>query len=264
MDVFSMGITDGVSSGILLFIMAGGFLAGFIDSIAGGGGLISLPVLMAAGLPPHMAVGTNKFSATFGAIMSAWQFVKAGKVDGHLMKRLVPLTFIGAIIGCAVMVSISAHWLQPIIIASLIGTAVFIFSQRKLGCQTTYHGETRRNLVLSVTAALFIGFYDGFIGPGTGTFYIVFFAMIGFDFVIAAGNAKILNLVSNITSFVLVIYWDKIIYVYGITMAVCIFCGAYFGSRLAIRKGSAFIRVIMLTVTTLLIGKLALSYVGIL
>ncbi|MCH4166730.1 MAG: TSUP family transporter [Megasphaera sp.] len=264
MDVFSIGMTEGISWGVLLFIMAGGFLAGFIDAIAGGGGLISLPVLMAAGLPPHMAVGTNKFAATFGAIMSAWQFVKAGKVDSHLMKRLVPLTFIGAVAGCAVMVSISAQWLQPIIIASLIGTAVFVFTRRNLGSHTTYGGETRRNLALSAAAALFIGFYDGFIGPGTGTFYIVFFAMIGFDFVMAAGNAKILNLTSNITSFVLFIYWDKIIYIYGAVMAVCIFCGAYFGSRLAIRKGSSFIRVIMLTVTTLLIGKLALSYAGML
>jgi uncharacterized membrane protein YfcA len=252
-----------ISPGLLAFIMAGGFLAGFIDSIAGGGGLISLPVLMAAGLPPHLALGTNKFAATFGAVMSAWQFWKAGKIDYHLMKKLVPFTLAGAILGCAVMVHISAAWLQPIIIIALVVTAVFVFSRRSLGSGSTYAGETRRNLIVSALVAVSIGFYDGFIGPGTGTFYIVFFAMIGFDFVIAAGNAKILNLTSNLTAFVLFIYWDTILYVYGAAMAVSIFCGAYFGSRLAIRRGSGFVRVVMLSVTALLIGKLLVNYLGI-
>ena len=89
-----MEILQDISIYMLLFIMAGGFLAGFVDSIAGGGGLISLPVLMATGMPPHLAVGTNKFATTFGAIMSAWQFLRAGKVDRHLIKHLIPFTFI--------------------------------------------------------------------------------------------------------------------------------------------------------------------------
>lgn len=203
-----------LSASLLIFIMAGGFLAGFVDSIAGGGGLISLPVLLAAGLPPHLAIGTNKFSATFGAVMSAWQFWRAGKVDMSLLKRILPGTFIGAILGCLVMASA-------------------------------------------------IGFYDGFIGPGTGTFLIVGFAALGFDFVTAAGNAKILNLMSNVTSFVLLIWWGQILYVYGIAMALCIFAGAFFGSRLAIRRGTGFVRLVMLAVTVVLIGKLGLSYFGI-
>ncbi|MDU3113503.1 MAG: TSUP family transporter, partial [Megasphaera sp.] len=122
-----------LSVGVLIFIMAGGFLAGFVDSIAGGGGLVSLPVLMAAGLPPHLALGTNKFSATFGAVMSAWQFFKAGKVDRHLMKRALPCTFIGAVLGCLVMLHMSAEWLQPLIILSLMAAAVVVFTRRNLG-----------------------------------------------------------------------------------------------------------------------------------
>ena len=242
-----MEIFNDISIYMLVFVMAGGFLAGFVDSIAGGGGLISLPVLMTTGIPPHLAVGTNKFSATFGAVMSAWQFVRAGKVDMHLMKRVIPFTFIGAVIGCVCMLHMSAKWLQPIIILAL----------------NTYKGETKKSLLQSMAAALAIGFYDGFIGPGTGTFLIVAFAMIGFDFIIAAGNAKILNLVSNITAFVLLVYSGKILYVYGVAMAVCIFSGAYFGSRMAIHRGTGFVRGIMLTVTILLIGKLALTYAGI-
>ena len=214
-----------LSASLLLFIMAGGFLAGFVDSIAGGGGLISLPVLLAAGLPPHLAIGTNKFSATFGAVMSAWQFWRAGKVDMGLLKRILPGTFVGAV--------------------------------------STYSGNTRGNVLAALVMALAIGFYDGFIGPGTGTFLIVGFATFGFDFVTAAGNAKILNLMSNVTSFVLLIWWGQILYVYGIAMAVCIFTGAFFGSRLAIRRGTGFVRLVMLAVTIVLIGKLGLSYFGI-
>ena len=250
--------------GVLLFIMAGGFLAGFVDSIAGGGGLVSLPVLMAAGLPPHLALGTNKFSATFGAVMSAWQFFKAGKVDRHLMKRALPCTFIGAVFGCLVMLHLSAEWLQPLIILSLMAAAVVVFTRRHLGSVNTYAGETRKNLFFTVLFAGAIGFYDGFAGPGTGTFLIVAFAALGFDFVTAAGNAKMLNLMSNVTAFVILVWSGTILYVYGVIMALCIFTGAFFGSRLAIRRGTGFVRVVMLIVTAALIGKLGLSYVGIL
>lgn len=257
-----MNVFD-ISFSVLAFIMAGGFLAGFVDSIAGGGGLISLPVLLAAGLPPHLAIGTNKFSATFGAVMSAWQFVKAKKVDVSLMKKAIPFTFFGAIIGCFFMMHLSAKWLQPIIIIVLIGTALFVAFHKNLGATSTYKGETKAVLYKTALFATVIGFYDGFIGPGTGTFLIVCFAMIGFDFVIAAGNAKILNLVSNLTGFAIFIYFDKVLYVYGLAMAICIFAGAYFGSRLAIAKGSGFVRYIMLTVTGILIIKLSLDYMGI-
>ena len=149
------------------------------------------------------------------------------------------------------------------IIIALIAAAVFVFSQRQLGAASTYSGNTRRNVAAALAMALAIGFYDGFIGPGTGTFLIVGFAALGFDFVMAAGNAKILNLMSNVTSFVLLIWWGQILYVYGVAMALCIFAGAFFGSRLAIRRGTGFVRLVMLTVTIVLIGKLGLSYFGI-
>lgn len=248
---------------VMAFIMAGGFVAGFVDSIAGGGGLISLPVLLAAGLPPHVAIGTNKFSATFGAVMSAWQFWRAKKTDASLLMKAVPFTIIGAAAGSYMMMSIPSRWLQPIIIVALIGTAVFVTWQRTLGAVNTYAGETRENVCKAMLFALVIGFYDGFMGPGTGTFLIVCFAMLGFDFVIAAGNAKILNLASNVVSFVLFLYWGQILYAYGIAMAVCVFCGAFFGSRLAIAKGSGFVRYILLSVTGILIIKLLLDYIRI-
>ena len=138
-----------ISIYILIFVMGGGFLAGFVDAIAGGGGLISLPVLLATGMPPHLAIGTNKFSATFGAVMSAWQFWRAGKVDVHLMKIALPCTFVGAVLGCACMLHLSAQWLQPIIIAALVATILFVFSRgSSMGAVNTYQGETKKNLAL--------------------------------------------------------------------------------------------------------------------
>lgn len=248
------------SLGTLVFVMCGGFLSGFIDSIAGGGGLISLPVLLTAGLPPHYALGTNKFSATFGILMSSYQFWRAGKVDMHFVKKLLPFTFIGAGIGSVCMLHLSAEILKPIIICALVATAIFVMTKRDWGSISTYQGETRKKILLWCLIAFAIGIYDGFIGPGTGTFLIVGFVMTGFDFVVAAGNAKMLNMMSNVTSFVLFVFWDKVLYGYGIAMAVSLFLGAYFGARLAITKGSSFIRVVMLVVTSVLIGKLALNY----
>ena len=236
----------------LLITLCGGFLSGFIDSIAGGGGLISLPVFLAMGMPPHYAIGTNKFAATFGSGISTVQFMRAGKVDGGLMKKLVPFTFIGAVLGCLLMLHMSAAMLQPLVIAALVAVSIFVFSRRDLGSVSTYTGETKKKLIQGAAFAFVIGVYDGFIGPGTGTFLIIAFAMLGFDFVVAAGNAKVLNFVSNLTAF----------YAYGLTMALGIFIGAFFGSRMAIRRGSGFVRLIMMTVTTLLIGKLILQYFG--
>lgn len=248
----------------ILFIMAGGFLSGFIDLIAGGGGLISLPVLLTAGLPAHYAIGTNKFAATFGSVMSATQFMRARKVDFHLVKRLMPFTFMGAACGAVLMVYMSAEMLQPIIIGALILSAIFVMAKRDWGNINTYGGESKKTLYSWFAIAFAIGAYDGFIGPGTGTFLIVAFVMTGFDFVFAAGNAKMLNMMSNLTAFVLMIYWDKVLYVYGAAMAVSIFCGAYFGSRLAIRRGSGFVRIMLIVVTFTLIGKLVLNYAGLL
>ena len=246
----------------LLITLCGGFLSGFIDSIAGGGGLISLPVFLAMGMPPHYAIGTNKFAATFGSGISTVQFMRAGKVDTGLMKKLVPFTFIGAVLGCLLMLHMSAAVLQPLVIAALVAVAIFVFSRRDLGAASTYTGETKKKLIQAVAFAFAIGIYDGFIGPGTGTFLIIAFAMIGFDFVVAAGNAKVLNFVSNVTAFCLFIYSGKVLYAYGMTMALGIFIGGFCGSRMAIRRGSGFVRVVMMTVTTLLIGKLILQYLG--
>lgn len=255
---------DDISIYVMLFIIAGSFLAGFVDSIAGGGGLISLPVLLAAGMPPNLAIGTNKFSATFGILMSSYQFYKARKIDYALVRRVIPFTAVGAVLGVLLVLHLSPEILKPVVILTLMISAAFVILKKDWGQVSTYDGLTTKVLVQWSLGAFAIGIYDGFIGPGTGTFLIIGFVLTGFDFVIAAGNAKILNMVSNVVSFVLFVYWDQVLYVYGIAMAVSMFFGAYFGSRLAIRKGSRFVRIIFIVITITLIGKLALNYIGLL
>jgi uncharacterized membrane protein YfcA len=253
-------IGDSYSILVIIFIMCGGFSAGFIDSIAGGGGLISLPVLLIAGLPPHYALGTNKFSASFGAVMSAYQFFRAGKVDVHLVRKLLPFTFLGSACGVALVMHLSPAMLKPLVIAALAVVAIFVIVKKDWGSISTYGGETKKVQYIWFLSALGLGFYDGFLGPGTGTFLIIGFVMTGFDFVLASGNAKVLNMMSNLTAFCLFIWLKQVIFVYGIAMAASFLLGSYLGARLAIRKGSRFVRIVFIVITFAVIGKLAVDY----
>lgn len=246
----------------MLLCIVGGIFIGFIDSIAGGGGLISLPMLMAVGMPPHLAIGTNKFAATFGNLTSAVQFTKAGKTDLKLVKYMIPFGLLGALCGCSVMVYLPEKILEPLLLLVLIAAAALVVIKRDLGTKAVPCQPGKKRLVKAIVAAFLVGIYDGFAGPGAGTFMVVAFAMLGFDFVIAAGNAKVMAVVMNTTGLLLLIYWQKIVYVYVIVLAISLMVGAYFGSRTAIRRGVGFIRMVMLSVTALLIVKLVINYVS--
>lgn len=246
----------------MLVCIIGGILVGFVDSIAGGGGLISLPLLMAIGLPPHLAIGTNKFAATFGNAVSAIQFTKAGKIDLKLVKYMIPFGLLGAFCGCSLMVYLPEKILEPMLLLVLMATAALVIIKRDLGTKTVVCQPGKKRLIKAIIAAFLVGAYDGFAGPGAGTFMVVSFAMLGFDFVTAAGNAKVMAVVMNTTGLILLIYWQKILYVYAIALAISLMTGAYFGSRAAIRRGAGFIRIVMLTVTVLLIIKVVINYVN--
>lgn len=243
----------------LLLCGVGGIFVGFIDSIAGGGGLISLPMLLAMGLPPNLAIGTNKLAAACGNIVSSIQFVRAGKTNLALAWSMVPLALIGSAAGSAFMIYLPEEVLRPLLLAVLTATAAAVFFKRDLGQSGT--SEPARVFSVKILAASFaIGAYDGFAGPGAGTFMVIVFAMTGFDFVVAAGNAKILAVGTNCTSLLMFIIWDQILYEYAIVLAAGLMIGAYFGSRRAIRRGAPFIRIVMMAVTIALIGKLILEY----
>jgi len=244
-----------ISMDILLFLVATGFIAAFIDSVVGGGGLISLPALLLAGLPPTMALGTNKMASAMGSFTSTLSFLRSGKIDLHLIKFLFPLSFIGATFGVITVQQIPSQFLKPLVVVMLLVVTVYTFTRKEWGDVSTYQGITKKTAYLSGFAAFAIGFYDGFFGPGAGSFLIFAFLMVGFDFVVAAGNSKALNFASNFAALLTFIYFGSVNYYYAIPMGLAMILGAVAGSHLAIKKGTAYVRPLFLFMSVLLIGK---------
>lgn len=252
----------GETSLLLLFLLfCAGTMSGFVDSIVGGGGLISVPAMMLTGLPPAMALGSNKCSSVFGALAASINFYRSGHVNMGLLRRLLPFTVLGAVFGTLLAVALPPLYLKPIIIGLLILVAIVVFFRKEWGEVDRYEADSRSKFYIALGFALAIGLYDGFVGPGTGTFLIFAFIFIGFDFVKAAGNAKILNLASNVVSLIIFIVLGQVNFLYGGVTAIGQFCGAYLGSGLAIRKGSQLVRTVFLLTTSVMIGKMIWDYI---
>lgn len=241
----------------MLFLCVAGFLAAFVDSIAGGGGLISLPAYFLVGFPTHYTLGTNKFSSTCGTITSTLKFAQSGKIDKNIMKILLPFTFIGACSGVTTVLLINPDSLKPIVLIMLLSVGIYSLFSKSVGMEDNFKGVNKKNMILGAIMAFALGFYDGFFGPGTGSFLI--FALIkiyGFDFVRASGNAKAMNLVSNIASLILFAINGKIGYLLGVPTAICMIFGARIGTKLALKQGAKFIKPIFITMSLAVAGKM--------
>ena len=244
----------------VIFICIAGFAAATVDAIAGGGGLISLPAILAAGVPPHFALGTNKFASSFGAFTSAFTFTRLKKVFVPLMKYTVPCTLVGSVLGVFTALKIDQEFLQIIILVLIFATAIYTIVKKDFGSEDKFIELTRKNIIQGCIFAFGLGFYDGFFGPGTGSFLIfLFISVYGFDFTIAAGNSKVLNFVSNITSLVMFALNGKILYMVGIPMALSMIVGARLGSKIAIKNGAKVIKPIFVTIALVLTLKLLYS-----
>ncbi|SFJ91697.1 sulfite exporter TauE/SafE family protein [Thermoflavimicrobium dichotomicum] len=240
---------------ILLFLIVSGFIAAFIDSVVGGGGLISIPVLLATGLPPSVALGTNKLASTMASLTSTISFMKSGKIHFKLTLYLMPLSLLGSITGAYIVKQIPPDFLKPIIVALLVIVTIFTLIKKDWGTHSTFKGLSVKSATFIAFASLLIGFYDGFMGGGTGSFLLFSFLLIGFDFVKAAGNAKVLNFASNIAALAMFIYMDQVHYTYGLAMGISMILGAWMGSNMAIKKGSAYVKILFIAMTMILISK---------
>jgi len=241
----------------LIMVCSMGFLAAAVDAIAGGGGLISLPALLLAGLPPHLALGTNKFASTTGSLTSSLTFARSGKVYFPLVKWQIPFTFLGAALGVWSVLHVSSAFLNKAVPVLIILTGIYTLLKKNLGVENRFQGLHTMNMATGFLFAFAIGFYDGFFGPGTGSFLIfAFVTVFGFDFVIASANAKVLNFVSNLVSLLLFAWNGKILFIYGIPMALSMFVGSQIGTKLAIRKGARLVKPIFLTMSLLVAAKL--------
>lgn len=246
---------DHPSLAMLLILLIFGFLASFVDSVVGGGGLIALPALLFTGLPPGIALGTNKLASTLSSLTSSTSFFLSGKINFRLVAGLFPLSLIGSILGTYTVWHIPSSFLKPLVIVLLVLVTIYTLCKKNWGKQNNYRGLTTRSLVWLCIGAAVIGFYDGFFGPGTGSFLIFMFLFLGFDFVGASANAKVLNLASNVGSLASFFLLKSVNVFYGLPMGLAMIAGAIVGSRVAIVKGSSYVKPMFVSVTVLLIGK---------
>lgn len=231
----------------ILFLCLGGFLAAFVDSIAGGGGLISMPVLLMAGLPAHLALGTNKFAGAFGCFSSAYKYSKSGKTNIELLKKLIPFTILGCLLGVKCVLSISENILNILVFLMILIVALYTYLKKDLGKEDKFENLSNENIKKGIIMAFALGFYDGFFGPGTGTFLtFAFIKIYGFDFLHASANTKILNFTSNFTALILFMFSGQILYKVAIFYAISMVLGGYIGAKVAINKGSQLIKPIFL------------------
>lgn len=231
----------------LLLLCFAGYFAAVVDAVAGGGGLISLPAYLLFGIPPQMALGTNKFSGTACSFTSSFHYFRYGKTNKKLLQWLIPFSFIGACLGVFTVLRINQQTLRIVLSSLIFLMGIYSLFSKKLGETNHFEGITTYSLIIGSFFALLLGFYDGFFGPGAGSFLLFLFVKVyRYDFLNASGNAKVLNFISNITSLALFVMNGKIVYLYAIPVSFFMVLGAMTGSKLAYHRGSKIIKPIFI------------------
>jgi len=235
-----------------------GLLAGFIDAIVGGGGMLTVPALLSLGLPPHLTLGTNKLSACFASGTAAYTYFKKQLFTPLFWKNSIYSTFVGALMGTILVNFISAEWLEKILPAVILCAAVYsLFNRMK-----EQDGDTLPTLTTTIKLkqrlqGLVLGFYDGYAGPGTGAFWVISnMRLYKLNILLSSGVAKSMNFTSNFTSLIAFIYFGQVNWVIGLTMGSCLMLGAYIGAHSAIHFGAKFIRPIFILIVMIMALKL--------
>ena len=250
-----------LSPGTFALVLPFVFLAGLVDSIAGGGGLLSLPAYLAAGLPPHYALGNNKFSSCFGTFFAALRYWHRGLMDVPVALLGAVAALAGAYAGARVVLLIDPGFLNWLLVVLIPGIAVFTFLKPDLGKEARHEEiSAGRRRLLGALAGLVIGFYDGFFGPGTGSFLIFFYTLaLRYDLVTANANTKAVNLASNVAALIGFLMGGKVIFVLGVPAALAGIAGNLLGAHLVLRNGPRLIRPIFLWGLTALFIKILLN-----
>ena len=236
---------------IILCIAA--FAAGFIDSIVGGGGLVQTPAVLIT-LPQYPVatlLGTTKIPSFCGTAIASYQYAKRVPVRWKLLAVMCSVAFAAAITGSYTVTIISNRYMKPIIFCILIVVAIYTYSKKNFGTAVTRSLHPEKELFYCIVSAIAIGFYDGFIGPGAGSFLVVFFiSILGFDFLKASAHAKFVNLATNVGSIIYFGGSGNILFHVALPMALFNFAGSFMGAKVAILKGNQFIRLFFLLVIT--------------
>lgn len=251
---------------MVLWLLAAGVLAGWIDAVVGGGGLIQLPaLLLVPGMSPVQAVATNKIGSIAGTTASAVTYLRKITPDRSATIPAAASAFLGAVLGAKLATLVPSEAFTPIILLALIGVGIFTVLNPSLGADATLRfGETsKRHHALSWLIGLVIGGYDGVLGPGTGSFLVIaFVSIIGFSFLQASATAKVINWATNFGALVYFIPDGQVVWLLGVIMAVGNVTGGIFGARTALAKGSGFVRVVFVIVVSALILKLGFDFIS--
>jgi len=232
---------------VLLLLMVVALFAGWVDAIAGGGGLITVPVLLLVGLPPAGALATNKLQGSAGSLSASFYFIKNKTVKLSEMKLAIAATFVGSVLGAGLLLRIEAKSLSVVLPFLLIAMGLYFLLSPNINDKDRRHRLTMTAFALLV--APFLGFYDGFFGPGTGSFMALALVMLlGYGLPKATAHAKILNFVSNLSSLLYFILYGEIYWQVGMVMIVGQVIGATIGAKMILDKGSAMIKPIVVTV----------------
>lgn len=243
-------ITLGLSFALLCFAA---FVAGFVDAIVGGGGLIQVPagMLLLPQLPVATVIGSLKFPAFSGTSFAAYQYIKKQKIEWPLVGTMMAIALVAAFGGSRLLTMVSNGFMKPLLFIVLLLVAIYTYTKKDFGQQASKVLTTKRKWIYAVAISVVVGFYDGFIGPGTGSFLVLaFISIMGADFLQASTHAKMVNLATNFGSIVLFLLKGLIIWKIALPMAVCNALGGMMGAKLALQKGNRFIRIFFLCVVT--------------
>lgn len=233
------------------------FLAGLVDAIGGGGGLISLPAYMIAGIPAHMSLGTNKLASTMGTTVSTLRFARHGYMKWKFCVAGSVMALIGSVLGAVLALHVEETVIKHMMLVVLPIAAFYVLRRKKTDAEEKNALPVKRTLLVIVISAFFIGIYDGFYGPGTGTFLILILTGAArMDTRTAAGTTKVINLSSNVAALITYIINGKVVYSIGLAASVFSIAGHYIGAGLVTRNGQKIVRPVILTVLTILFIKI--------
>jgi uncharacterized membrane protein YfcA len=241
---------------VLIALLA--VIAGGRDSIVGGGGLIQLPGLLIAfpNMPLPVLFGTNKIAALAGTLTATFKYARKIRFDFKLLLVIASCCFVSSFMGARLISHINSNVLKPFILIILIAIAIYTFLNKNLGAAKTKDLPLNRQMLYGALIGLVVGFYDGFFGPGTGSFFVLGFVVIlGFEFVKASAYAKVVNCITNLSALMVFISKGYFILPFALVMAAFNIAGSYIGSHLALRKGNEFVRIIFLVIVGIMICK---------
>jgi hypothetical protein len=248
-----------LAASALALLCGAAFFAGLVDAMAGGGGLISLPALLAAGIPPHFALGTNKAQSCLGTTFSTGRYLRHGHVQAPIALTAAAAALAGSYLGSRAALALPSEKLSVILPPLIVLVAVVTFVRKDFGAQDSFTEPLPKHFLLAAATGLAIGFYDGFFGPGTGTFLaFAFVFLFGFGFGRATGNTKVVNLASNLAAVVAFGLSGKVYLAVALPMGAANIAGNWLGAGLAIRGGARVIKPVFGFVLLLLLARITI------